>query len=126
MTNRILTRVLAPYFLAIGILASGCDSKTSPSGLSVTSVTPRVAPVGSPTEVRISGTGFRQGATVSVGVPATNVVFVSSSAITATVQAQGPGALDVVVTNPNGDTTRLAAGFTFQMQTPPTVTSVSP
>ena len=126
MANRIFTRAFAAGLLALLTLTLGCNSDAEPSKLSVTSVTPRVAPVGSATEVRISGTGFRQGATVSVGVAATNVVVANSSTITAIVQGQASGTLDVVVTNPNGDTTRLAGGFTFQLQTPPTVTSVSP
>jgi hypothetical protein len=125
MASHAFTRVFALGLLALSALTLACDS-VKPSGLSVLSVSPRVAMVGTSTDVRISGTGFRAGATVSVGQPATNVAVVSSTMINATVVAQNAGILDVVVTNPNGDTTKLAAGFTFEMQVSPTVTSVVP
>jgi len=132
MVNRVFTRVFAPGLVALAALTSGCDSKTTPTKLSVSSVVPSVAPVGSSIDVRILGTGFRAGAAVSVGVAATNVVVVSAVMITATVPGQGAGPLDVVVTNPGGESSKLTGGLTFMASAPPpppipfSVTSLTP
>lgn len=113
MASCVPTRFFALGLLALATLTLACDSSVKPSELSLVSVNPRGTLVGSSADVRISGTGFRTGAHVSVGQPATNVRVVSSTLITATVAGQDAGTLDVVVTNPNGDSIKLAAGFMF-------------
>jgi acid phosphatase len=57
----------------------------------------------------------------------TNVVVVNSTTITGTTPAHAAGAVNVVVTNPNGQAATLTNGYTYQAPVPaPTVTSVTP
>ncbi len=68
----------------------------------VTGITPTSGPAAGGTSVIISGVGFQNGATVSIGgVAATNVIVISLEEIDATTPALSPGTLnDVSVTNP--------------------------
>jgi len=78
------------------------------------SVTPACGPSSGGTLVTITGAYFLLGATVTIGgVPATNVTVVNTEIITATTGAHGPGAVDVVVQNPDGTQATLADGFTY-------------
>ena len=115
MANRIVTACSGLMVLAALTLGCGASNTTlTPTNLVVTSMVPSVAPAGLSVDVRILGMGFRPGATVSVGVPATNVVVESATLITATVPAQPAGPpLDVVVTNLDSQSFRLAQGLTF-------------
>jgi len=98
---------------------------------SVTSITPNTGSTAGGTVVNISGTGFQTGATVTIGgIAATNVSVVSSTSITAktplgpaTQQASLPR--DVVVTNPDGTSATLTAGFTYFVP-PLSIATVSP
>jgi hypothetical protein len=63
------------------------------------------------------------------GIPATSVVVVSSSQITAVTPAHAAGAVNVVVTNSDNQSGTLANGFTYTAPAPnpaPTVSAVSP
>jgi hypothetical protein len=65
------------------------------------------------------------GATVTFGgAAAFGVTVINSTTITATTPANAAGAVDVVVTNPDSQSSTLASGFTFIA--PPIVTSVDP
>jgi hypothetical protein len=98
------------------------------SGPKITSVAPTSGATGGGTAVTITGTGFASGATVSFGgTAATNVSVVSSTSMTATTPAHVSGSVNVVVTNPDGQTGTLAAGFTYSTSSPaPTLSAVSP
>jgi hypothetical protein len=61
----------------------------------------------------ITGTDFQSGATVSVDGAATSVTVTASTSITATTPAHAAGTVDVVVTNPNGLSGRLAGAYTY-------------
>lgn len=62
----------------------------------------------------IYGTGFGDGATVTIGgVAATSVVVVNQLTITCTTPAHAAGAVDVVVTNLDGGTATLTNGYTY-------------
>ncbi len=71
------------------------------------------------TEVTITGTNFSaaggssEGVTFG-GVAATDVVFVSATEITCTTPAHAAGAVDVVVTNGDGQTGTLDDGFFYE------------
>lgn len=66
------------------------------------------------TTITITGTGFGDGATVTVcGSAATSVVVVDSTTITAVVPAHADGACNVVVTNPDSTTATSTGGFTY-------------
>jgi len=82
------------------------------------------APAGG-TAVTITGTAFAAGATVTFGAaPATDVVVVSGTQITATTPAGSVGAVTVTVTNSNGLSGSLAGAFSYVAAL--TVSSVSP
>lgn len=103
---------------------STTSTVTEPSAaLSVTGILPDTMQAGTTIDVTISGTGFVAGASVifengSGPAPtASNVVVVGANTITATVTAKSGGpprnrVWDVVVTNPDGSSARLAGGFT--------------
>jgi hypothetical protein len=90
----------------------------------VSSVSPSSGTSLGGTAVTITGANFEAGAAVTIGgTPATNVVMVSGTEITATTPAgiAGPATVTVTVNQQSGS---LASGFTYVLI--PTVTSVSP
>jgi hypothetical protein len=67
-----------------------------------------------PTHVTLTGTGFQADATVTFGgVAATGVTIVDASTITAIAPTHAAGSVDVVVTNPDGQSATLTGGFTY-------------
>ena len=103
-------------FLALPLLAA--------SNPVVSSVSPIGGPLVGSTTITITGSGFIDGATVSIGgVSATNVIFGSSTSLTAITPA-GTGAQSVVVTNP--DTQSSNTNITFTYAAAPTVTAITP
>jgi hypothetical protein len=73
-----------------------------PPGPTVTAVAPNNGPVAGGTVVTIAGTGFQGGATVSFGgSPASSIVVVNATTITAVTPAHATGAAGVTVTNPD-------------------------
>ncbi len=92
----------------------------------ITKVTPASARVYADTAITISGTGFKSGALVSVGLyAASSVTVVNPSTITAIVVGMAtPAQLDVTVINPDSQEAVLTAGFEFQL--PPSVAVTSP
>jgi len=95
----------------------------------VDSVSPSSGPAAGGTSVTISGTGFASGATVSFGgAAATNVNVVGSTTITAVTPAHASGGVNVVVTNPGGESGTKSNGFTYSAVPlpPPGVTGITP
>jgi hypothetical protein len=91
----------------------------------VNGISPSSGPTAGGTMVTITGANFVMGATVRIGgTLATNVMFASSTQLTATTPAGAAGDAAVQVTNPDGQSGTLAAAFTFVP--PPTVTNVMP
>jgi hypothetical protein len=91
----------------------------------MTGIAPAIGPPAGGNTVTISGSMFQPNATVTFGgVAATNVAVVSGTRITATIPAHALGFVDVVVTNPDGQSITLTGGFEYVG--PPTVTSVTP
>ncbi len=123
MQNVSRARMLTAGLLAFVGISLGCgEPLTAPSSLVVTSITPNSAHASNSTSVRIRGTLFQPGATVTLGGPATGVRVVSSTEITAFAGAHPVGAVDVVVTNPNGVTGRLERAYTYTEDPPPPTT----
>jgi hypothetical protein len=122
MTSKMFARIL-PLLLAHGL--AGCSgsnldapllaSPPPPTTLAVGTVVPGNGWMGSP--VRITGSGFSSGATVTLGGVATNVVVVNSTVITATTPVDSAGTVDVVVTNPSGQSARLTGAYTYDVVT---------
>ena len=99
---------------AVSVLLNLSISAAISSPLVVTSVNPVSGKELSGTSVTIRGANFQSGATVNFGdSEATNVVVVTPYTITATTPASPVEVVDVMVTNPNGETDTLEKGFTF-------------
>jgi IPT/TIG domain-containing protein len=76
--------------------------------LSITSISPASGSVNGGNSVTISGANFQSGATVQFGnTAASNVVFVNSTTITANAPSNSAGAVSVIVTNPDGQTSGI-------------------
>jgi hypothetical protein len=89
-------------------------------------VTPATGSPTAPTPIRVNGTGFENGATVSldnVVVPSTRV---SSTRIDTVAPPHAAGTIDVAVLNPDGQASRLERGFSYAATGPaPTSVQVS-
>lgn len=82
---------------------------------SVSSITPASGPAAGETRVTIMGASFVSGATVTIdGVAATSVGVISATQIDATMPPHAPGMVDVVVSNPDGQTGQLPRAFTYE------------
>jgi len=94
----------------------------------VSAISPRSGTTAGGTSATITGTAFQSGASVTFGgAAATNITVVSSTSITATTAAHAAGAVNVVVTNTDGQSATLANGYTYvSPNPPPTVSSVTP
>ncbi len=94
----------------------------------VIAIAPNTGPASGGTSVTITGTGFLSGATVSIGgTAATGVTVSSSTSITATTQAHAGGAVNVVVTNTDGQSDSLPNGYSYTAGNPaPKVNSIAP
>ena len=92
----------------------------------LTTVSPTTGPTTGGTAVTLTGQNFASGATVTFGgAAATSVVVVSATQITANTPSHAQGSVNVVVTNPDGQSATLAGGFTFGAPAP-NLTTVSP
>jgi hypothetical protein len=86
-----------------------------------TAINPANGPMAGGTVVTITGTGFRAGATVSIGgAAATGVTVVSATSINATTSAHACGTFNAVVTNTDGQSGTLTNGFFYTSPQPPT------
>ena len=96
----------------------------------VSSISPNTGGATGGTSVTISGTNFVSGATVTLGgAVATNINVANATTITAVTPAHAAGTVNVVVSNPDGQTGTLTGGFTYTTAPPapaPAVTGVSP
>ena len=92
--------------------------------LSIIGISPNSGPVNGGTPIRVAGTDFSNGATLSIGgVAAVSVVRVEDNLITAVTPAVGtPGPADVVVTV-NGKSATLRGGFVYTSNVPPAPTT---
>jgi hypothetical protein len=111
-----------------GTFSTSTSTTGSPT---VSSVAPLTGLSGGGTPITIVGSGFISGATVLIdGVPATNIVVVNSTIITAITPAHADGLVNVSVTVPwpGGGTTTLPNGFGYQStqtRVPPLPTGIA-
>ena len=90
-------------------------------------VDPRRGSTAGGTAVTITGRNFLSGAAVEFGQQAaTGVVVASDTSITCQTPAQGPGTVDVTVTNPGGGSAVFPDGFEYVESSGPLVTGVVP
>ncbi len=89
---------------------------TGAAGPRIDSVTPARGPLAGGTAVTIRGAGFLAGATVSFGgSPAAGTTVAGATEIRATSPpAAGAGPVAVTVRNPDGTSTTLSGGFTYE------------
>ena len=107
--------ILSSVFIALPVLA---DTPT------ITGINPNSGPTTGGTSITITGTGFEDGATLSIGSgTAASVNVINDTTITAVTPSGTAGAVDVVVTTSGGSGT-LAGGYTYVAA--PTVTGISP
>ncbi|MGB3676080.1 MAG: IPT/TIG domain-containing protein [Candidatus Nanopelagicales bacterium] len=91
-----------------------------------TAVSPSSGPTAGGTEITITGSGFYPGATVTLGGKAcTNVQVVSPTKIACTTPSSPKGAVDVVVSNDDGQSATLSKAFTYIPTTKLNVTAIS-
>lgn len=111
--------------LTLGLIAIlwatvGCGggSPTGPStppvsGFIVSTISPNTGGVGGATEVTINGTGFQIGARVTFDGLVASARVNSPTVIVARTPAHAAGRADVVVFNPDGQSSRLTGGFMY-------------
>jgi hypothetical protein len=106
----------------------GCGKNhTGPSpGLTLSAVHPSSAPAGAATSIEITGQAFQPETILTLGGVVTKATFFNSSFMTATAPAHEAGAVDVVVTNPDGSTSTLTGGFRYVPPPALAVTAVTP
>ena len=127
MFNSSSTRVVIAALLVLTMSAANCghDSPVRPSptpaGLAVNSVTPAVGLADSPRT--IVGTGFQPGTTVELGDTVMNATVTGSTIITGMAPPHAEGTVDLFVTNPGGQSVRVAGAFS---DTQLRVTGVAP
>jgi len=124
---------------AVTVTVTNADGQSStfnsfnyePAGPTISGVTPSTGSTAGGTPITISGSGFKSGATVTIGdVAAANVVVVDSSTITATTPL-GPidGTVStprsVTVRNPDGQSATRSGTFTYTVPAL-AVTAISP
>ena len=133
MSSSLPSRTLVVSSLAIVGITLGCHG-SPPLGptpaptpaLTVGAISPNTGSTAGGAVLTIVGTGFESGAIVTLDNIATIATVVSSTNITATAPAHSAGLVNVVVTNPGGQTARLTAGFTYAEPPQPSVVAVSP
>lgn len=92
----------------------------------INSINPTSGPTTGGTNVTITGINFNGQATVKFDTTLiTNYNVTSSTSITATTPPHAAGAVNVVVTNPDSQSSTLTNGFTYTVP-PPTVAAITP
>jgi len=115
----------APWVMQV--VAFKAAASTSGPAPTIGAISPSSGPTAGGTAVTITGTNFASGATVSLGGTAATAIVVNSTTITATTPAHTVGAVNVVVTNTDGQSGTLPNGYTYISPNPaPTVTSITP
>lgn len=116
--------------LAALIALSSCGGSSTPNTPTpttptVTAVAPSSGPAAGGTSVRITGSNFAAGASVTLGgAAATNVVVESATSITATTGAHAAGVTDVTVTV-SGRSGSMPGAFTYQASNPPVISGIA-
>ena len=112
---------------AVSVVVTNSDTQSSTlsnaytynAGPTVTAINPSTGPIGGGTGLTITGTNFVPGATVTFGgTPATAVTVAGSTSIAAGAPAHAAGTVDVVVANPDGQSAKLANGYTYSAAQP--------
>jgi len=107
---------------------AGCGSPSKPASMAgptsppptITAISPAVGSTGGTTEVTITGTGLDRSATASFGSDTVGPAFYDprriGSVLMVYTRAHVAGTVDVVLTNPDGQSARLRNAYTFVPQ----------
>lgn len=116
-------RILRSLVVVAAVALASCSSPTAPpppsGALKVSAILPNTGSPTAATPITIVGTGFQSGAKLTLGGVASDVRFISSTNLTATAPAHAEGPIDIVVTNPTGESSKLVAGFSYVAPPPP-------
>jgi len=130
MLHHVVSRRLAVLLVGLSGMGIGCADATSslmprpssatptsptPAGLSLLSVSPSSGPTIGGDYIRVSGIGFQSGATIALDGVAARVSRMTASVIDARTAAHATGLVDVVVTNPDGQTAMMSRAYTFDV-----------
>ena len=129
MSNHNFAYRIVVTVVAVAVLTIGCDKSHSspiapsapsptappPAALTVSAVSPTSGPTNIYSEIRVTGTGFLNGAALTLGGTAASVIRVTSTTIIAMTTVHAAGSVDVVVTNPDGPSVTLAGAYTFEV-----------
>ena len=104
------------------ILAALVLAAATAAPIRISNIRPRSGPARGGTDITITGSGFESGAKVAFGYApatggfryATNVNVADAHTITGTTPAHEAGTVDVIVTNPDGNSIVATAAFSFQ------------
>ena len=108
--------------LASGSGVALIQAVLTPPRPTITSVTPGSGPTAGGETVIIAGQNFQNGATVTFArTPAISVTVISATSLSVVVPVISAGAVDVQVTNPDGQSVVLAGGFLGVAPPPPPV-----
>jgi hypothetical protein len=104
-------RASAPWVMQ---MAAFRPKSASASAVSVSGISPSSGTASGGTSVKITGTGFLPGSTVTFGGTAgTNVTVTNSNTITATTPSHAAGSVNVVVSTSSGQIGTLLNGYTY-------------
>ncbi|MGA2122555.1 MAG: IPT/TIG domain-containing protein [Methanoregula sp.] len=117
-----------PVIVTISDGQTATGTYTYDAAPTITGITPSAGPVAGGQPVTITGTnlnttGTSLGMTID-SLPATNVVVINNTTITATTPADAAGVKTVVVTIGDGQTATDAGAYTYDAQ--PTLTGITP
>lgn len=108
----LITACSKPKLLSERELAS--SGSGSGSTLSIVAASPSTADTGGGTTLTITGTGFANGATVSIdGASCVSVTYVSSTQLNCVLPPGAVGAASITVTNPDGRITSNGTLFSY-------------
>lgn len=129
---RCVSTTVITSLLTLAGITSACEGR-SPSDvtplpaapvappLAVVSILPNMGSTVRPTAVTIRGTGFLFGATVTLDAAATNISVLNDRTIEAVAPAHAASSVNVVVTNPGGQSAQLVGAFTYAVEQPYTL-----
>lgn len=122
MFHHMFEPVVFASLLGLAALSLGCGKSpvspgvvaatTATTAVSVTSISPARGLTGD--TIRVSGIGFRAGATLTVDGLTATIFSTNNNLITAEAPAHPAGTADVVVTNPGGESARLPGGYSYE------------
>lgn len=97
-----------------GFMGGVAQAATLATPPAITALSPLIGPFGGGTAVKITGTGFAAGATVTFGGATATITNQTNTTIDVTTPGHAVGPVDVVVTNPDKQSAKAPTQFTYQ------------